>query len=96
MAGLSTPSEARTRAAGEIAGVAAAGDPQVARAFPLLMRPPPGVELRCASKSHSRQTNALGASVIPDEELDQIFREGKIPSRVIARSSLSEEVPKLS
>ena len=80
MADLGTPSEADTPAVGEMAGVAAAGDPQVAPTFPLLMGPPPRLELRRASKSHSRQTSTLGASIISDKELDRMVREGKSPS----------------
>ena len=88
MVDLSTPSEAETRAVGEIAVVAVVGDPRVSSASLLLMGPPPGVELWRASKSHSWQTTALGLSVIGDEELDRMVREGKIPSRAIARPSL--------
>ena len=36
----------------------------------------------------------MGASVIGDEELDWMVREGKIPSRAVARPPLGEEVPK--
>ena len=94
MAGLSTPSEPETQAAGEMVGVDVAGDPQVVLAFPSLMGPPSRVELRRASNSHSRQTTALGVSIIGDEELNQMVREGKIPSRAVAQPSLGEEVPK--
>ena len=94
MADLSTPSEAETRAVGEMAGVAATGDPQVAPTFPLLMGPPPGVEQQHASKSHFQQTTALGASIIGDEELDRMVREGKITSRAVAQASMGKDVPK--
>ena len=94
MAGLSTPSEAETRGAWEMIGVAAAWEPQVAPAFPSLMGPPRGVELHLANKSHSQQTTVMGVSIIGDEELGWMIRDGKIPSRAVARPPLGEEVPK--